>query len=99
MSTSYGVVVESITVGGIELVDYTSEVRVKVGTQFQVNVTLKNNNTTDTQVYINLIDHNGNVVDQVTDTLLAGQQKTYILKGVAPSVVNTFTWKIEYGVL
>jgi len=90
--------VEAPSVLGIELVDYTKEVKVQVGVQFQVNVTLKNNNTTDTQIYVKLIDHNGNTVDQITDTLPAGTQKTYTLSGTAPNVVNAFTWKIEYGV-
>ncbi len=92
--------VESTTtsVSGIVVVNYTKEVSVKVGGSFTVNITLENQTSNDQNIYIKLIDNNGNVQDQVTDTLNAGEQKQYQLKGTAPNTVNRFEYKIEYGV-
>lgn len=82
----------------IKLISYTDYVKAKVNTQFNIDVTLENTGYESGNVYVQLIDHNGNVVDEKTGIIDPNQQVTFTLTGTAPSKVYKYIWKIRYGV-
>jgi len=73
-----------------------SSVKVKVGSSFSVDVTIRNDGDNGA-CKISLIDDKENIQDTKQDTITGGGgKKTFTLSGTAPNVVTKVTYKIRY---
>jgi len=73
-----------------------SSVKVKVGSSFSVDVTIRNDGDNGA-CKVSLIDDKENVQDTKQDAIPGGgDKKTFTLSGTAPSVVTRVTYKIRY---
>jgi len=78
----------------LEAINPTS-VKVKVGTSFSIQVTIRNDGDSGT-CKVSLINHLGSIQDSKQDTIAGGSRKTFTLNGVAPNVVTKVQYKIRY---
>jgi len=79
------------------LVDITpTSVNVKVGSSFNVSVTIRNDGTGAGTCKVSLINHEGTVQDEKSATLNPGDEYTFTLTGVAPTYVTVVPYRIKW---
>jgi len=72
-----------------------SSVKVKVGSSFSIQVTIRNDGESGT-CKVSLMDHAGITQSTAQDTIEGGSRKTFTLSGTAPNVVTKVTYKVRY---
>lgn len=74
---------------------YTARIVEKIGNQFTVDVELTNTGNFDKTVTVELIDHNGVVVDSAQVSIPANSSTLISLVGTTPITAGIYSWKVR----
>jgi len=73
-----------------------TSINVKIGSEFTVSVTIRNDGSESGTCKVQLIDHEGTVQDEKSDTIAPGEEKTFTLTGTAPTYVTEVTYVVKW---